>query len=213
MIRTGGGGRSFVHVTGWWLGAAVARTRGLLACPRRAWRRLTGPKKPVARRSKRRSGEVRSDAFAAARVASTEGLIAMARTLSDPDPHVRMRALEVVCEFSNERAERFLIGMLHDPDPTVRRASAAAAARVGAPGVVFSLIHAFEDPIEDVRAAAVDAFVAITGLQVELGALDDPLRRRKETQRLILWWKARRVAQIAAAGRRDGSGNEQGDVR
>jgi HEAT repeat protein len=135
--------------------------------------------------------------FVAAELAADDGLTRLAAALSDEDPNARIRALEVICEFSEERASRLLASMLHDPSPSVRRAAAASAARMKASGTVFSLILALDDADPEVRSVAADAIEAITGKRVQLDD-SDPELRREELEQLKRWWKAQRVAELAS---------------
>jgi hypothetical protein len=137
--------------------------------------------------------------FAAARLAADDGLNALARALGDPDPKVRTLALDVVCEFSSDRAARLLAAMIHDPDASVRCAAAAASARLGAPRTVSSLIVALDDPESTVRAASAQAIEAITGRSVRLDDDRDPEEQRRAIEELKRWWKAERVAQLTAS--------------
>jgi len=140
--------------------------------------------------------------FAPARLAADDGLAALAQALSSPDPQVRTASLEVVCEFSADRAARLLAGMIHDPDAMVRCAAAAAAARVGAEQAVSSLIVALDDPVPDVRRAASDAIEDITGRVVRFTDENDPRSRQDTVCQLKDWWKTQRVAQLTASFRR-----------
>ena len=136
--------------------------------------------------------------FGAAELAADDGLTRLAAALSNDDPEARIRALDVICEFSDERASRLLASMLHDPSPAVRRAAAVAAARIKASGTVFALILALDDADPELRSVAVDAIEAITGKRAHLDEVDDPELRRNEIEQLKRWWKARRVAELAS---------------
>jgi HEAT repeat protein len=135
------------------------------------------------------------DAFAAWRVADEQGLERLARALADPDPNRRELAMEVICEFSNERASRLLSGMLHDPEPRVRRAAAVNAGRVKATGTVFALILALDDPEPEVREAARRALEAVTGEPVALHGPGDA--REAAIEELKARWKQRRFTELA----------------
>ena len=139
------------------------------------------------------------DEFAPARLAADEGLNALAQALSDPDPAVRMTALDVVCEFSADRAARLLAGMIHDPDASVRCAAAAAAARLRVVRAVSSLIVALDDPDASVRSAAAHAIEEITGRQLPPGDEQDSCARREKVEQLKRWWKEERLAQLTAS--------------
>ena len=146
------------------------------------------------------AGQARGEShFEAAEVARGEGLAALARTLADPDPAVRIRSLEVICEFSEDRAARLLAGMLHDPEPVVRREAAAAASRLRASGVIFSLILALEDPRPEVRTASARAIAEITGREMPTDRLDEREDRSRLVEELKRWWKEERFAQLATA--------------
>jgi len=134
-----------------------------------------------------------------ARLGSAEGLEALTRALADPDPAVRSLALEVVTEFSGERASRLLGGMLQDPDPNVRCAAAAAATRVGSSATVFSLILALEDSEPTVREAAASAIETIGGRRIDRAALADPATAGPQLDDLKAWWKDRRLAELSRA--------------
>lgn len=207
------------------LGVTVRRTvaalsypgralRGVLGLGRRAWQR--GTARSV--KSKTRAGQagqagllpfssrshgvgpaIVESHFEAAEVARSEGLAALARTLADPDPSVRIRSLEVICEFSEDRAARLLAGMLHDPEPVVRCEAAASAARLRASGVIFSLILALEDPRDEVRTASARAIAEITGREMPTHRLDDPGERSRLVDELKRWWKEERFTQLATA--------------
>jgi len=139
--------------------------------------------------------------YEAAEVARNEGLAALARNLADPDPSVRTRSLEVICEFSEDRAARLLAGMLHDPEPIVRCEAAAAAARLRASGVIFSLILALEDPRPEVRTASAKAIAEITGREMPTNRIDEPGERSRLVEELKRWWKEERFAQLATAAK------------
>jgi HEAT repeat protein len=132
----------------------------------------------------------------AAQMAADEGLGALSRSLSDPDPHTRALALDVICEFSQERAARLLTAFLQDPEPSLRCAAAAAAGRVGAPSVVFSLISILDDADPRVREAAVAAIARLTGKAVRLA--DARERRLEQIEELARWWKQERLAKLLA---------------
>lgn len=132
--------------------------------------------------------------LAAAELAADEGLTKLAEALSDPDPAARILALDVICEFSEERAARLIASMLYDPEPRVRCAAAQAAVRARASGTVFSLITALGDPDPKVVDAAAAAIEAITGKKVQLE--DDVDARREGLERLTQWWKQQRVSEL-----------------
>jgi HEAT repeat protein len=137
--------------------------------------------------------------FEAAEVARGEGLAALARSLADPDPSVRIRSLEVICEFSEDRAARLLAGMLHDPEPVVRCEAAGAAARLRASGVIFSLILALDDPRPEVRTASARAIAEITGREMPRDGIDGAEDRSRLVEELKSWWKEERFTQLATA--------------
>ena len=178
--------------------------------PGRAWRAVRAKVRPTRRPSNLRGvphpppspvGPVGD--FSAARLAADEGLEALGRALGDPDPRVRTLALEVVCEFSAERAARLLAAMVHDPDAGVRCSAAAAAARLGAPRTVSSLIVALDDPDSAVRAASAQAIEAITGRSIALEG--DRVTQHRQIEELKRWWKEERLAQLTASLQNGGS--------
>lgn len=180
---------------GWGLGRAAGHAVRWARAPRRVLRGLVGPAEGNRRR---RSADVASGGDAVD-LARREGLDSLARTLDDPNPEVRRRALEVISEFSAQRAAPLLTALLHDVDAGVRCAAAAAAARVGARATVFSLILALDDPDPIVRDGVARALAQITGETVEMGADDDDAtRRRQQVERLTRWWKSERVSELAA---------------
>ena len=132
-------------------------------------------------------------------LASAEGLESLTRALADPDPAVRALALEVVSEFSGDRAARVLGGMLQDPEPGVRRAAATAATRVRSSAVVFSLILALEDADPTVQDAAASAIETIGGRPIDRAGLNDPVAAGRMVEELKVWWKDRRLAELARA--------------
>jgi len=173
------------------LGAALGKTARLLTSPYRLVHGLVSRRWPSAPRAVVPLG------LDAAELAADEGLAKLAAALSNPDPTSRMLALEVICEFSEERAARMISSMLHDPDPRVRCAAAAAAARVGSTGTVFSLLSALEDEHSVVVSAASEAIEAITGRSVRL-ADASASARRDELDKLKRWWKEQRVVELAS---------------
>ncbi len=181
-----------------------AGARAVASYPGRGWRALKAKVRParsapnLGEGSPPRSTEVAPvGEFSAARLAADEGLDALGRALGDPDPRVRTLALEVVCEFSAERAARLLAAMVHDPDAGVRCSAAAAAGRLGAPRAVSSLIVALDDPEATVRAASAQAIEAITGRAIALEG--DLGTQRRQIEELKRWWKEERLAQLTAS--------------
>ena len=159
--RLGGAARHAVLVgaaTHGWLWSAFFRLLGPRPPParaRRAKRSRMGSAGLIGQRvgrGARSFEEMRAD-FTAASLAADAGLHALAQALGDPDPAVRTAALDLVCEFSTDRAAPLLAGMIHDPDPAVRCAAAGAAARLALARTVSSLIVALDDPEAAVRAA------------------------------------------------------------
>ena len=180
-------------------GRVLSRVLGLEADARRSGRALRSRRKGRASRPRGAGPAVGESHFEAAEVAWNEGLAALARRLADPDPSVRIRSLEVICEFSEDRAARLLAGMLHDPEPVVRCEAAAAAARLRTSGVIFSLILALEDPRPEVRTASARAIAEITGREMHTDQIDVPEDRARLVEELKLWWKEERFAQLASA--------------
>lgn len=196
--------------TGTAVSALTHSKRVVVGFGRSAWHKVASgrPADPKGMRSasgsltnrlwRRDQAVIRDVPFEAARVASDQGLGALSRTLADPDPAVRVLAVDVVCEFAEGRAAKLLSGILCDPDAGVRAAAAAATGRVRATGAVFSLILALDDPDRHVRDAASHALREITGKDPELGLDDDPVARHKRVMELKRWWKEQRFSQLAA---------------
>jgi HEAT repeat protein len=134
----------------------------------------------------------------ASKLAADEGLEALAAALGDPDPSARILALDVICEFSVERAARLLSGALYDPDQAVRSAAATAAGRLRASGTVFSLIVALDDSSPEVRAVIATAIGDITGREVSLDGMTEPRARKKKTDELKAWWTEERYRRLVA---------------
>ena len=130
---------------------------------------------------------------------SDGALEALSKALSDPDPATRWTALEVVTEFSEDRAGGLLQWMIHDPDPRVRIAAMEAAARMAAPSLVFSLILALEDHELMVREAAAASLEEITARTLEFDVYASPETRRARIEELKSWWKERRWAELTAS--------------
>jgi hypothetical protein len=124
---------------------------------------------------------------------AADGLEALARALTNPDPVARRLALSVVSEFSQAQAADLVCGAIYDPHADVRCAAAAAAARLQCVRAVSALVVALEDPVPDVRRASASAIEAITGMQ--LGPEEASRRRAEE---LMQWWKRERLAELAA---------------
>lgn len=155
----------------------------------------------------RTSAGARRQQFEAARLAADGGLSALAKTLSDPDPEVRMRALDVICEFSPDRATGLLTGVLHDPDPGVRCAGIWAAPMVTGMAIVYPLILALEDPDARVRTAAREVLTEITGRPISLSDTDAQETRRAKLAELKAWWKAQRVQELSESAERELGGS------
>jgi hypothetical protein len=139
----------------------------------------------------------------AAQLAADDGMAALSHALSNPNPEARVLALEVICEFSQERASRILSRMTLDPEPTVRAAAADAAGRIQASGTVFSLIFALDDPEESVRTAAAIAIETITGKSIAHQALSTPTGRHSQIALLKNWWKEQRLTTLTEEVRRE----------
>ena len=139
-------------------------------------------------------------------MAADDGLAALAETLASPSPSLRMRALEVLCEFSAERATPVVIELIHDPDPAVRSAAARAAARIRSTRAVGSLIVALDDPDAGMRRSSAEALQSIVGGEVEVDDEPDAEQRRRRQAELKRWWKERRFAELATSTQ--GSGHE-----
>ena len=169
------------------------------------WQARWAKHRAAGARRRQRARRERAVNLDAARVASSEGLQALARTLADPDPGVRILALEVICEFSEDRAARLLTGVLHDPEPSVRAAAAAAAGRLGASTVVFSLILALEDLDIEVREVSARALTQITGKKVELADAGDPVAIARQVADLKRWWKDERLSELVDEARKEPS--------
>lgn len=165
-------------------GALLSRVRGSLA--------RVGGSASLFRMPWRR----RTQYFEAAQLAADGGLSALARTLSDPDPEVRIRALDVICEFAPSQASALLTGVLHDPDPTVRCAGAWAAPMVTGMAIAYPLILALDDPDTRVRAAARDVLGEITGMPIQLSDEDPDDTRRAKLDELTQWWKSERLREL-----------------
>lgn len=206
------------------VGVAAGLTVGALIYPRRllvgvvdagreAWERASAEQAAWRarwvnrwrRRRRTRAGARQRVNADAVRVAAGEGLDAVARTLADPDPSVRILALEVICEFSEDRAARLLVGVLHDPHPQVRAAAAAAAGRVGASTLVFSLILALEDTDDEVRQVAARSLEKITGKTLELAPAGDRMAVAKQIAELKRWWKEKRLGELVEEARAKGT--------
>jgi HEAT repeat protein len=133
----------------------------------------------------------------AARAGASSGLAALAAALAHPEPTVRARALEIVCEFSEERAAELLGGMLHDPEASVRYAAATAAGRVPAYRVVAPLIVTLQDVDVDVRRASAHALERLTGSPVPLEEPGSAVSEGRLNE-LRKWWKEHRLAELLA---------------
>lgn len=136
---------------------------------------------------------------AAARAAADEGFHTLAAALTDPNPEVRMAAVETlgdVGDLDPDKAGRMLADVLHDPDPLVRVTAADVAGRTRATTVVFSLILALDDSEPAVREAAAHALERITGKQIELHSDDLPEARQTLIDGLKRWWKRQRLDEL-----------------
>ncbi|MDH5673413.1 MAG: HEAT repeat domain-containing protein [Myxococcales bacterium] len=172
-------------------GRLLGRTAALFAWPYRRLRRLTGGGELISAQLSRPPGR-----YPAADLAAEAGLLELGRALSDPDPIARSRALDVICEFSEERASRLIAAMLYDPDAQVRRAAAEAASRLNSQAVVFPLILALEDRDGSVRREALRAIEDITSEVIELN-VDAPADERRATvEGLKRRWKQRRTEEL-----------------
>jgi len=125
----------------------------------------------------------------------------LAAALGHRDPSVRASALEVVGELPGERAAPIVNAALLDPAALVRCAAVVAAARARAYGAGFALIYALDDADGDVRVTAAMALEELTGIGVDLGALDDADYRRDKVAELQHWWKRRRMSQLLEESR------------
>ena len=75
------------------------------------------------------------------------------KALSDPDPEVRMAALESISEFDNPPVKA-LAKALDDTDPEIRFEALSVAAEIDNKSVQPLLAKALDDPDEDVRSLA-----------------------------------------------------------
>lgn len=91
-------------------------------------------------------------------------LSAIIAALHNPDPNVRVVAIESIVKFSDEAIDS-LIAALADPDYTVRHAAAEALGRLRNERAVPALTGLLADPDESVRAAAAGSLGAIGDLQ------------------------------------------------
>jgi len=151
-----------------------------------------GPGGKLRRRG--RAGRVRTEP---GRATAAEGLGVLARALTNPDPRVRSRALELVCELSEDRAAPTLIGLMNDPSADVRSAAASLAPRMRARRVVSALILALDDPESSVREASLDAICAMTPHRLSREQLADADARRAKIEELLQWWRKERFEQLA----------------
>jgi HEAT repeat protein len=74
--------------------------------------------------------------------------------LYDPEPDVRLSAVEALTGLRSESAADWLAIALGDPDAHVRRSATEALGQIGGPSSRFLLQQALGDPDPEVRAAA-----------------------------------------------------------
>lgn len=133
-------------------------------------------------------------------------LDSVARALASEDASARMLALEVILEFSEDRAAGLLAAALHDPDRAVRRAAMRAAARLRSERAVSSLILALDTTDLEQRAEALRAIEAITDQAIDASDFDDPAQRLITLDALQAWWKTERVRRLVSRARELDSG-------
>jgi HEAT repeat protein len=133
------------------------------------------------------------------RLASDDGLAALAGALDHPDPDVRVRTVLLVGELADDHALGLLQKMMHDPCPAVRAAAVGAGGRAKRTSVVASLIVALGDPDISVRRAALDAVSRFTGRPLAANEEDARIDRR-ELVALKQWWKDERFTELSRRG-------------
>lgn len=179
------------------VGRGVRGVVDVLSSPFASNKRAISADGPGPGGKRRRRTRARRGASEPERTTAGEGLGVLARALTNPDPSIRSRALEMVCDLSEDRATPMLIGLMNDPSADVRCAAASLAPRMRARRVVSGLILALDDPDESVRKAASTAIATMTPHELSAEQLADAELRRARMEELLLWWKRERYEQLA----------------
>ena len=128
-----------------------------------------------------------------ARAVPDDGLQAVLNALSHPDEAVRLGALRVLSEFSEEYAGPLVARAIHDLSPTVRCAAARAAVRLGGMRAVPALFVALDDENAEVRRAAAHAMRVLMG---EAPNDEDAALTAEDIEAMKQRWKRARLREL-----------------
>lgn len=169
--------------------------KGLLASLKAACR-LVVPSAWGGERSRARLRPARLGRYAhrrKERAVPDDGLQFVLNALSHPDDAVRLGALRVLSEFSEEYAGPLVARAIHDLSPTVRCAAARAAIRLGGMRAVPALFVALEDEDAEVRRSAAHA---VRVLMDEASDGEDAELTAKEIEAMKRRWKQARLREL-----------------
>ena len=77
--------------------------------------------------------------------------------MKDPDPAVRVHAVDALGNFADRRLLPHLTPLLQDPDDSLVRSTIRAIVAIGAPEAEAALIELLKDPRTSVRKTAAEA--------------------------------------------------------
>ncbi len=98
--------------------------------------------------------------------------------------------VEEIQELSGDRnLTKMLFPLLRDSSPVVRRAAVEATANLRSPQLVRLLIQRLDDPVVEVRNAALVSIQSIVGRRLVDEVPEDPRARERLVRRLREWWQ------------------------
>lgn len=103
--------------------------------------------------------------------------------------NTRERVEEIQQITGDKNLTKMLFPLLRDPSPVVRRAAVEAAANLRSPQLVMLLIQRIDDPIAEVRNAALVSIQSIVGRRLVDKVPEDVRSRERLVRRLRQWWQ------------------------